>query len=54
MRKFLDDNFLLYSSVAEYLYHEHAARMPIIDYHCHLNPQEIAHDINFANITQAW
>lgn len=54
MKKFLDENFLLHSSTAEYLYHEHAARMPIIDYHCHLNPQEIANDINFENITQAW
>lgn len=54
MKKFLDENFLLHSSVAEYLYHEHAARMPIIDYHCHLNPQEIADDINFENLTQAW
>ncbi|MCX7985754.1 MAG: glucuronate isomerase [Bacteroidales bacterium] len=54
MKKFLDENFLLHSSVAEYLYHEHAAKMPIIDYHCHLNPQEIADDINFENITQAW
>jgi len=54
MKKFLDENFLLHSSTAEYLYHEHAARMPIIDYHCHLNPQEIANDINFKNITQAW
>lgn len=54
MKTFLDENFLLHSSVAEYLYHEHAARMPIIDYHCHLNPQEIALDINFENITRAW
>ncbi len=54
MKTFLDDNFLLQSPVAEYLYHEHAKKMPIIDYHCHLNPAEIAADINFENITQAW
>jgi glucuronate isomerase len=54
MKTFLDENFLLNSPVAEYLYHQHAEKMPIIDYHCHLNPEEIAEDINFENITQAW
>jgi glucuronate isomerase len=54
MKPFLDDNFLLQSDVAEYLYHEHASKMPIIDYHCHLNPQEIADDKVFDNITQIW
>ena len=54
MRKFLDDNFLLENSTAELLYHEYAKKMPIIDYHCHLPPDQIANDINFKNITQAW
>lgn len=54
MKPFLDHNFLLQSQVAEYLYHEHAAKMPIIDYHSHLIPKQIADDIIFENITQAW
>jgi glucuronate isomerase len=54
MKKFLDENFLLETKTAEYLYHEHATKMPIIDYHCHLSPQQIAENRNFSNITQAW
>ncbi len=54
MRKFMDENFLLQTKTAQKLYHEFAAPMPIIDYHNHLPPDEIAHDINFKNLTQAW
>jgi glucuronate isomerase len=54
MNKFLDENFLLNSETAKYLYYEVAAGMPIIDYHCHLNPKQIADDIQFENITQLW
>lgn len=54
MKPFLDNNFLLQSSVAEYLYHEHASKMPIIDYHSHLSPQEIADDKIYENLTQIW
>ena len=54
MKNFLDDNFLLQNKTAEYLFHEHAGKMPIIDYHCHLIPQQIADDHQFQNITQAW
>ena len=54
MKKFLDENFLLESPMAEYLYHEHAEKMPIIDYHCHLSPQQIAENKKFDNITQPW
>ncbi len=54
MKKFLDKNFLLENSTAERLYHEYASPMPIIDYHCHLNPQQIAEDVNFDNLTQMW
>jgi glucuronate isomerase len=54
MKKFLDDNFLLKTKTSEYLYHEHAKKMPIIDYHCHLVPQQIGEDIQFKNLTQAW
>lgn len=54
MRKFLDHNFLLQSSTAELLYHEFANPMPIIDYHNHLPPQDIASNRQFKNLTQAW
>ncbi len=54
MKKFLDKNFMLENSTAEKLYHDYASRMPIIDYHCHLNPQQIAEDVKFDNLTQIW
>lgn len=54
MKKFLDENFLLHSKTAEYLYHQHAAAMPIIDYHCHLSPALMAQNHCFSNMTQAW
>ncbi|MDQ3394440.1 MAG: glucuronate isomerase [Bacteroidota bacterium] len=54
MIDFLDHNFLLNNEAAKYLYHEHAAKMPIIDYHCHLSPAAIAHDHKFKNLTSIW
>jgi len=54
MKKFLNENFLLESASAEKLYHGYAAAMPIIDYHNHLSPQQIADDINFENLTAVW
>ncbi len=54
MKKFLNENFLLQSKTAQTLYHEFAKSMPIIDYHNHLPPDQIAGNINFGNITQAW
>lgn len=54
MQSFLNENFLLHSKTAQHLYHGHAAKMPIIDYHCHLPPDQIANDINFNNLTQVW
>ena len=54
MKKFLDENFLLQSATAQKLYHDYAKEMPIIDYHCHLPPDQIANDINFENLTQIW
>lgn len=53
-KKFMDENFLLNSDAAERLYHDYAKDMPIIDYHCHLPPAQIAADTMFENITQAW
>lgn len=54
MKKFLDENFLLDNATAVTLYHTFAKQMPIIDYHCHLSPEQIANDHQFENITQAW
>jgi len=54
MREFLNENFLLSTVAAETLYHEYAANMPIIDYHCHLPAEDIAEDRKFENLTQAW
>lgn len=54
MKAFMDENFLLQSETAKKLYHEYAAKMPILDYHCHINPREIAEDRQFENITQVW
>lgn len=54
MKNFLDEHFLLHSKTAQRLYHEFAKEMPIIDYHCHLPPQQIADDVKFENLTQIW
>jgi len=54
MRPFLDDDFLLHSATARQLYHEFAKQMPIIDYHNHLLPDQIAEDKQFENLTQIW
>lgn len=54
MKAFMDKDFLLETEMAQKLYHEYAAKMPILDYHCHINPQEIAEDRKFENITQVW
>ena len=54
MKAFLDENFLLSTATAQKLYHEFAAPMPIIDYHCHLSPQDICEDRIFNNLTEAW
>ena len=54
MKQFLDENFLLSNATAQRLYHEYAKDMPIIDYHNHLPPNEVAEDKNFENITKVW
>lgn len=54
MKAFMDRDFLLETETAKTLYHDYAAAMPIIDYHCHLSPQEIAEDKQYENITQVW
>ena len=54
MEKFMDQDFLLSTPTAKWLYHEAAEKMPIIDYHCHINPKEIAEDRKFHNISEVW
>ena len=54
MKPFMDDDFLLSNDTAKTLYHDYAKKVPIIDYHCHINPQEIAEDRQFDTITQVW
>lgn len=54
MKNFLDDNFLLQTETARTLFHEYAKQMPIIDYHCHLPPDQIAEDKSFENLAQIW
>jgi len=54
MKPFMDENFLLQTETAQKLYHEHAAKMPIFDYHCHINPKDIADDRMFKSITEIW
>ena len=54
MKSFMDPDFLLSTETAKILYHDYAKQMPIVDYHCHIIPKEIAEDIKFNNITQLW
>lgn len=51
---FITDDFCLENKQAQELYHNYAANMPIIDYHCHLPPQQVADDQQFENLTQIW
>ncbi|MFF2481942.1 glucuronate isomerase [Paenibacillus sp. NPDC058071] len=53
-KAFMDDNFLLTNETAIHLYHNHAKELPIIDYHCHLSPEQIYDNIRFSNLTEAW
>jgi glucuronate isomerase len=54
VKPFLDDNFLLQNETAVRLYHEFAKSEPIIDYHCHLPPAEVANNHRFASLTEIW
>lgn len=54
MKSFLTEDFLLKNPVAVKLYHDYAAKMPIMDYHCHLPPEEVAQDKQFENLSQIW
>ena len=54
MKPFMDKDFLLSTDSAKQLFHDYAEHMPILDYHCHINPKEIYEDRKFENITQVW
>lgn len=54
MKAFMDKDFLLETETAKKLYHDYAEKTPILDYHCHINPREIAEDRKFDNIAQVW
>ena len=54
MKPFLDPDFLLTTDIARKLYHDYAAPMPIVDYHCHIDPREIWEDRRYENLTQLW
>ncbi len=54
MKSFMDEEFLLFSDTARVLYHGYAESLPIIDFHSHLSPADIANDRKFRNLTQAW
>lgn len=54
MKTFMDENFLLSTETAQRLFHSYAETMPVLDYHCHISPEEIATDRRFENITQVW
>ncbi|MFA7256532.1 MAG: glucuronate isomerase [Kiritimatiellales bacterium] len=54
MKPFMDQDFLLQTKTARRLYHNHAAKMPIYDYHCHLSPKEIAEDKPYDNLGEIW
>ena len=54
MKQFMDREFLLSTPTAQAIFHDFAEKMPIVDYHCHINPQEIYEDRKFENITQVW
>lgn len=54
MKEFMDEDFLLSNDTAKTLYHDYASKMPVVDYHCHINPEEIAKNRKFENITQVW
>ncbi|MBQ9431510.1 MAG: glucuronate isomerase [Kiritimatiellae bacterium] len=54
MKTFINDDFMLQTDAAKTLYHEYAESMPIIDYHCHLPPREIAENKQWENLTRLW
>ncbi|MDR0559030.1 MAG: glucuronate isomerase [Prevotellaceae bacterium] len=54
MKQFIDNDFILQTKTAQYLYHTHSEHLPIIDYHCHLDPELIAKDYRFDSLGELW
>ena len=54
MKAFMDADFLLETETAKHLFHDYAENLPMVDYHCHLNPREIYEDRRFDNLVQVW
>ena len=54
MKAFMDKDFLLETETAKHLYHDFAKKLPLVDYHCHLNPREIYEDRRFNNLVEVW
>jgi len=54
MKAFMDKDFLLETETAKHLYHDYASKLPLVDYHCHLNPREIYEDRRFNNLVEVW
>ena len=54
MKAFMDKDFLLETETAKHLYHDYAKALPLVDYHCHLNPREIYEDRRFNNLAEVW
>ena len=54
MKAFMDKDFLLETETAKHLFHDYACKMPLVDYHCHLNPREIYEDRRFNNLVEVW
>ncbi|MBO5842468.1 MAG: glucuronate isomerase, partial [Clostridia bacterium] len=54
MKQFMDHDFLLCNDTAKTLYHDYASQLPLVDYHCHIDPREIFENRQFENITQIW
>lgn len=54
MKKFMDQDFLLETETAKHLFHDYAESLPLVDYHCHISPQEIYEDRRFNNIVELW
>ncbi len=54
MKEFMNKDFILDTPTAQHLYHDYASKMPLADYHCHLNPQEIYEDRRFNNLAEVW
>ena len=54
MKEFMNKDFILETATAQHLYHDYASKMPLADYHCHLNPREIYEDRRFNNLAEVW